>query len=119
MVNLPDQLPSNKVRCIEGSMMYKPLLLFLVLLLSFLLGLTCGCDDPVGGYHGNPLEDTESSLLEDVADMQLSEAGITDPYYHKPDEVVFADDVGVIGVEVEGARPPRTTAVGQDSGRLA
>ena len=80
--------------------MYKPFFLFFVLLLI----LASGCDDPVGsyqGYDGDPLEDTESSLLEDFADMELSEAGITDPYFHKPDEVVFADDVGVIGVEVD------------------
>ena len=78
--------------------MYKPLFLFFVLLLI----LAGGCDDRVGsyqGYEGDALEDTESSLLEDMADMELSEAGITDPYYHKPDEIVFADDVEVIGIE--------------------
>ena len=81
--------------------MYKPLFLFFVLLLI----LASGCDDPVGsyqGYDGDPVEDTESSLLEDMADMELSEAGITDPYYHKPAEIVFADDVEVIGIEVDG-----------------
>ena len=81
--------------------MYKPFFLFFVLLLI----LASGCDDPVGSYHGydgDSLEDTESSLLEDFDDMELSEAGITDPYYHKPDEIAFADDVEVIGIEVDG-----------------
>mgnify|MGYP001322215651 CR=1 FL=1 len=75
--------------------MYKPLFLFFVLVLI----LASGCDDPVGSYHGYDeelLEDTEMS------DMPMAEPGIADPYYHKPDELVIPDDVGVIGIEVDG-----------------
>ena len=82
--------------------MYKPLLLFLVLLLSFLLGLTCGCDDPDSTYQPMPSKFTESPAREEMINMALEEPGIADPYYHKPDELVIPDDVGIIGIEVDG-----------------
>lgn len=68
--------------------------------------LTAGCDNPdSGGYSVSP---SDSPIHNPSAQLSrysllLREPGITDPYYHKVEEVVIADDATVIGIEVDGS----------------